>query len=419
MQEQTQFSLWQRLKAKTARWQAWASPQVATSKFLTFSDRENLRRGRLMASVLLGSQPMNLLLTLTTLYPVFDLLAFVIMVVVILTQLYCIALNRRGKVAFVATLYLMNLICGTTIALFTPHFDAPLFGVFLYPFFCLPVVASAYMRNHRTPKFYWFLSCVIIGIHIAFHASKLQVWDQTKNISLVGIWAITTSTLSVLAILSGMGAKSMEDALLNADRAEELEAMNEELSAMQQELEAQYHQLEEANTRLEYLAATDGLTGLANHRAFQEELSLLIARTERDNKPLALILIDVDHFKKYNDSFGHPAGDEVLKTVAALLRDTVRKADFPARYGGEEFAALLYNADTEAAAQIAERYRAAIANCIFPNRAVTVSIGISVYHRNDDGAMLIQRADSALYHAKHNGRNRVVFYEQISQSSAA
>lgn len=372
-----------------------------------------------MASVLLGSQPMNLVLIVSSLYPVFDLPAFAILFASALVQLYCVALNRQGKVAFVATLYLINLFCSIIIGVFTPHFDAPLFGVFIYPFFCLPVVASAYMKNYRAPILYWLLSCAVIGIHIAAHAAELQVWDQTKNISLVGLWAISTSTLTILAIISRMGAKSMEEALLNADRAEELTAMNEELSAMQQELEAQYHQLEEANTRLEYLAATDGLTGLANHRAFQEELTHLIARTERDNKPLALLLLDVDHFKKYNDSFGHPAGDEVLRTVAALLRDTVRKADFPARYGGEEFAALLYDADIEAAAQIAERCCAAIADYHFPNREVTVSIGVSVYNPNEEGAALVQRADASLYHAKHFGRNRVSIYEQISQRSAA
>jgi diguanylate cyclase (GGDEF)-like protein len=188
---------------------------------------------------------------------------------------------------------------------------------------------------------------------------------------------------------------------------------------MQQELEAQYSQLEEANVRLEQLAATDGLTGLANHRAFQEELAHLVARVKRDGKPLSVLLLDVDYFKKYNDSFGHPAGDEVLKTIAQILKQTIRQSDLAARYGGEEFAILLYDADAETAAIVAERSRAAIAAHEFPHREVTVSVGVAVHVVGEEGAVLVQRTDTALYQSKHNGRNRVTVSEVLPFAHAA
>lgn len=158
-----------------------------------------------------------------------------------------------------------------------------------------------------------------------------------------------------------------------------------------------------ANAQLQKLATLDGMTGLQNHRAFQESLrALLSTKTET-----ALLLIDVDHFKDFNDTFGHPAGDEVLRQVAQLLRESVREGDQLGRYGGEEFAVLLPSTRQRQAALIAERIRRTVSNHAFPHRSVTVSIGIATTHQSGhDPAQLIQAADQALYGAKRAGRNR-------------
>src|SRR5579871_1801950 len=186
--------------------------------------------------------------------------------------------------------------------------------------------------------------------------------------------------------------------------------MNSELMAVQNELQAQYLALEAANAQLAALATTDGMTSLANHRRFQEEIARQIARAQRAQAPLSLLLLDVDHFKKYNDQFGHPAGDVILKQVGRILQDIVREGDFPARYGGEEFAVILPDTEANTASQVAERIRSAVASESFPHRDITVSIGLTQYLPGETAPVLIQRADVALYEAKSAGRNCVSIF---------
>ncbi len=167
--------------------------------------------------------------------------------------------------------------------------------------------------------------------------------------------------------------------------------------------------------RMETMATTDGLTGLTNHRTFQERFAEMIERAGRHGTKVALLLCDVDHFKKVNDNYGHPVGDEVLRRVARVLQEVPRRIDISARYGGEEFAVLLDNVDLGQARQVAERLRTEIEKMVVETEKgplrVTESIGIALYP--DDGrerSVLIERADLGLYHAKHSGRNRVVTY---------
>ncbi|WP_020474922.1 diguanylate cyclase [Zavarzinella formosa] len=167
-------------------------------------------------------------------------------------------------------------------------------------------------------------------------------------------------------------------------------------------------EIEDANVQLRTLATTDALTKVKNRRAFNERLSEDYDRAVRHHRPLSVILMDVDHFKLFNDSFGHPAGDEVLKAVAACLQSTIRSTDTVARYGGEEFAVILPDADYAGAMVLAERCRRAIAATSWDKRTVTVSVGVSTLTpATPDATALVQEADQALYRSKHTGRNRV------------
>lgn len=181
------------------------------------------------------------------------------------------------------------------------------------------------------------------------------------------------------------------------------------INAYAKQLSDQQAQLLEANARLSHLAVTDGLTGLLNHRSFQEELDQMFHQHRRTGRPLSMILLDVDHFKQFNDTFGHPAGDEVLRTVSRTLKETTRSEELAARYGGEEFAILLPGCDPEKSRTVAERFRSALKAQPWPLRQVTASFGVGTLLPGvTSPAELVQAADEALYAAKHGGRDRVV-----------
>jgi diguanylate cyclase (GGDEF)-like protein/PAS domain S-box-containing protein len=173
-------------------------------------------------------------------------------------------------------------------------------------------------------------------------------------------------------------------------------------------LKVQADRLAEANAQLAELAAKDGLTGLKNRRAFEDRLEEEVARARRHGHALSLILIDIDHFKSYNDTYGHPKGDEVLRNVGRLLQRLMRDTDFAARYGGEEFAIILPNTDREGAHQVAERLRHTIESATWDDRAITASVGAATFSREiDRSELLLDHADKALYKSKEAGRNRV------------
>jgi two-component system cell cycle response regulator len=168
------------------------------------------------------------------------------------------------------------------------------------------------------------------------------------------------------------------------------------------------NQLKALNQKLQSLAVTDGLTGLHNHRAFQDYLEEQFQVAMRNRQPLAVILMDVDHFKQYNDTYGHQAGDEVLRQVAQILSAHVREGDFVARYGGEEFVVVLPRADSGSAVAVAERLREAVQSAEWRLRPVTGSFGVACIRPDMETRQeLIEAADQALYQAKKNGRNRV------------
>jgi diguanylate cyclase (GGDEF)-like protein len=170
--------------------------------------------------------------------------------------------------------------------------------------------------------------------------------------------------------------------------------------------------------RIDEMALTDGLTGLFNHRYFQERLEEEIKRTGRTNEPLSLVLTDIDHFKSVNDDFGHPAGDAVLREVSGIIKSRMRETDMAARYGGEEFALILTNTDHRGALKIAEDLRASVENMNFSSvdRQITISLGISSYPADSSAKQdMIDKADQALYYAKENGRNNAILWSKTGK----
>lgn len=189
----------------------------------------------------------------------------------------------------------------------------------------------------------------------------------------------------------------------------EVMQLNTELAEAQRALTRQNQSLQRSHQQVLETSRTDALTGAANRRRFDERLLEEMERAKRGSAGLSLALADVDHFKRVNDEFGHPAGDAVLKALVQTMRAGTRPYDLVARWGGEEFVILLPQTGVEPAAMIADRIRVAFADQIVPavDRPITVSFGIAVARAGDTAETLLARADEALYQAKAGGRNRV------------
>jgi len=173
--------------------------------------------------------------------------------------------------------------------------------------------------------------------------------------------------------------------------------------------------------KMEQMSVTDGLTGIANRRYFDTRLREEMLKAKRYNLPLSVIMLDIDHFKNFNDTYGHLIGDEILKHLATLLKGNVRETDIVARYGGEEFAVICPDCDTDRAAALAERLRDIVekeeihGSREYPSLHITISLGIG--NLPEDASTeeaLVKAADEALYHAKQHGRNRVTVFRNIS-----
>jgi diguanylate cyclase (GGDEF)-like protein/PAS domain S-box-containing protein len=187
-----------------------------------------------------------------------------------------------------------------------------------------------------------------------------------------------------------------------------IEAQRDELEAQNDQLQQVTARLAEANARLERIAHTDGLTGLINHRSFRDRLGREFFYALRREQPLSVVLLDVDHFKQFNDTFGHQAGDEVLRLVANTLRQFDDNLRCAARYGGEEFVVLLPGSDVHESLDFAEQIRQRISEIPCCYRQITASLGVSTLDQHTvNPDTLIEEADQALYLSKRAGRNRV------------
>ena len=198
------------------------------------------------------------------------------------------------------------------------------------------------------------------------------------------------------------------------NRAAEKVELIRQNETMVDHLEKSAHALKQMNVQLKHLANRDALTGLFNRRYFLKALELELSRTKRNGGAYSLLFIDLDHFKKYNDRFGHPAGDVLLAGIAELIVESCPETTTVSRYGGEEFILLVPGATKDGSLALAERLRKSVEQHPFhgresqPSGQVTMSIGVSTYPEDgSDCETLIERADQAMYQAKESGRNRV------------
>ncbi len=228
--------------------------------------------------------------------------------------------------------------------------------------------------------------------------------------------------------------KSYKDSVELRKLLEEIERLQRANAELRQglkelkELKDHYREttreLKAARERMKQLSITDDLTETYNYRYFMESLELELRRAERYEYPISLMMLDIDHFKIYNDTHGHMAGDKVLREVASLIKVTVRHTDILARYGGEEFAVILIKTSLDEACQVAERVRKAVEDLTIdhedtqPEGQLTVSVGVSTLCSQVSSMKeLIKTADDALYEAKRAGRNRVAISQIVTSET--
>ncbi len=207
----------------------------------------------------------------------------------------------------------------------------------------------------------------------------------------------------------------IEDVLANI--LQDTEDMMNQNQELEKELVKSSQAMVEMQRDLEIVkkeAVTDGLTGLGNRKAFDQHITNIIEESIAEDQIFTLIMMDIDHFKEFNDNYGHQVGDQVLRLVAKTLVDGVKGRDVACRYGGEEFALILPNTDIKAGMKVADQLRLAVANKEVVNRSsgeklgqITLSAGVAEFFKQENLDGLIERADNALYTAKHNGRNQV------------
>jgi len=239
--------------------------------------------------------------------------------------------------------------------------------------------------------------CEDVSTHPVF--SRARVEPGTKALMVAPLWVENN-------IFGGLRVESSSPGRFGRDELRTLDALGT-LGSLTLDNAVLYHRIEQSAVR-------DGLTQLLTHRAFEERLGEEILRAGRYRYPLSLLMLDVDHFKRVNDTYGHPAGDEVLRRVSARLAASGRPVDVVARYGGEEFAVLLVDLGKDQAVEFAENLRRGIESERFESGGyrynVTISIGVAVYpDEAPTPPQLVRAADQRLYQAKTQGRNRVVW----------
>lgn len=216
--------------------------------------------------------------------------------------------------------------------------------------------------------------------------------------------------------LSKAGDKDQIQAIVGTLLTEtrNVEARNRELESRLAESRKQIDSLQDTLETVRNESLTDALTSLSNRKFFDSSMTRLLEQAMSSNQPFSLLMADVDHFKKFNDTYGHQTGDQVLRLVAQAIKYNVKGRDVAARYGGEEFAILLPETIGESALRVAENVRVGVMGKDLVKRStgeklgrVTISIGVAAWRTGDTAQTLMERADSALYLAKHNGRNRV------------
>ncbi|MCG7873973.1 MAG: GGDEF domain-containing protein [Candidatus Thiodiazotropha lotti] len=317
--------------------------------------------------------------------------------------------DKSKLLEFRLGVFVTGVVWGTGFAIFSPELNDTYTLLFLFTLAGMSAGAFSSMASDRFTYLLYILPMLIPAISISA--------SQGNLLSLVMTIMLILFTL-MLTVSHKLAAKTFADGFEyrfeHEDLVKELVKKNDDLNSLN-------HELEKTQKELSRISLSDELTQIPNRRHFMRVLKLEIKRARREHTPLSAVMIDVDYFKKFNDTYGHLEGDQCLRMIATVLRETLqRSSDFLARYGGEEFVALLPNTNQDSALIVAERMRMAIFDADIEHREcalgrVTISAGIascSAVNGCKNWQTLIELADRSLYQSKSEGRNRVSAHDQ-------
>jgi diguanylate cyclase (GGDEF)-like protein len=268
--------------------------------------------------------------------------------------------------------------------------------------------STAYAEIYRLRRTtIWLVGGLLLGIGVVAYLLGLTIVRPLDSL-ISGAAKVATGDLAVDLPLSSRGELGYMTEVFNH--------MVEQLRLGRKELDEANQTLRQRNQELQELSVTDSLTGLFNRKHMWETLARELETYKRHRRPLSVLMIDIDHFKRYNDTQGHLAGDEALRRLGEILRSSLRVSDYAARYGGEEFLVVLPDTDSAMGAQVAERLRELVAGEKFGggpgSPKITISIGVaSTSEHEEEPETLVRNADTALYRAKKAGRNRAFVFE--------
>jgi diguanylate cyclase (GGDEF)-like protein len=289
------------------------------------------------------------------------------------------------------------------------------------PFLVMVYILHSHVLSASMTDLAWIATLLLIALAIALLGGKMmkELWGKVgKAVEMIGRFQDETDHLPVDERLRSTDEIDRIPSVVTRLVDVAKKQMNE-LKEYSEKVELLNNKLTEANQRLRQISIEDSLSGLYNRRYFDDRIGHEISRTKRFGRDLALMMIDIDFFKQYNDDTGHPIGDKALASIGTIIRNSVRETDLPFRYGGDEFAIILPETDIESAAFVAERIRSEVERYRFQKEPaesespLTVSVGVSMLGRGCSTAEeFVSTADKALYRAKSAGRNKVIAYSE-------
>ncbi|MBA3824388.1 MAG: diguanylate cyclase [Ktedonobacterales bacterium] len=389
-------------------WMRLAAPP-RTMIVAGIAEREWLRKSIILGVVLF----FTLLLSLPLLgeYALSHSFLTIVVSVFIGTVFIAAQFNRRGYLQAATFFYLLTFTGTVVWGIWSNLPGSPFAILWEWALLLIPPLVAGLFLPFWTPFVFALMNTGIITYLFLRKQAMTPLLAHIGVASEIDFLLYGLIMMMAVAVLSAVYAYSVTRAISEADRAAELEAAHIELQATHTELAQAYITLEE-------LATHDPLTGLVNHRTMNEQISIELQRAERSQTSLALIFLDIDHFKALNDTYGHPVGDHVLKHFATTIASQLRSIDIIGRWGGEEFVGLLPDIDAAGAQGVAERIRAAVASQSFSSAGgiqVTCSIGLAFFPRHaTTSERLLSQADHAMYAAKKLGRNQVRVADELA-----